>query len=113
MAARIAPTPKRRARPVRRTDGDRLQSIEKILQLLGSDIVRLIERMPMAERLQTENAAHREHIAVLASQVRRLLGEKDILLGDKRALKAYIAGLEEQIPGRITITEKTSCETHG
>ena len=56
MAARIAPTPKRR----------------------------------VVERLQAEQAATREHLAVTTAAVRRLLGEKEALI-------AYSRGLEEQL----------------
>ena len=52
--------------------------------------MRLIERIPVVERLQAEQAATREHLAVTTAAVRRLLGEKEALI-------AYSRGLEEQL----------------
>jgi len=93
-------SPPKMPKPVRSVE-DRLQSIEKILQLIGSDVARLIERMPVAERVQAQLSATREHLAVQCAANRRLLG-------DKQALLAYVRGLEEQINERIVITAKSA-----
>lgn len=87
------PTPRRKTRPVRRTTDQRLQTVEKLLELMGRDLVRLIDRLPKVETVHAALQNTREHNAILASQVRRLLGEKD-------AREAYIRNLEEQVRER-------------
>ena len=88
---------KRRARPAQRTEADRLHTVEAIIAMLGKDIVRLIERLPKAERLQAELAATREHLAVQSAACRRLLGEKDALIAYTRQLEERLNGFERQV----------------